>query len=116
MQSSDLLKGNASTKLHREGTKIYHAVVPLRSLKVNKKLVQNPGIELVDDCDAVFGIEELEFGVFRELSSFRGDLLANVKVCVGLKETITPSTHFGESNDGSTERVGLSTTETVNVR
>ncbi len=94
MQSGNLLKGDMSTKLHRKGTEVDRAVVPLRSLKVGKKLIQNPIIELIDDCNAVFGMEELEFGVFRELSSFGRNVLAKIKLCVRLKEAITPSTHI----------------------
>ncbi len=83
-----------STKLHRKGTEVDRAVVPLRSLKVGKKLIQNPIIELIDDRNAVFGMEELEFGVFRELSSFERNVLAKIQLCVRLKEAITPSTHI----------------------
>ncbi len=89
MQSGNLLKGDMSTKLHRKGTEVDRAVVPLRSLKVGKQLIQNPIIELIDDCNAVFGMEELEFGVFRELSSFGRNVLAKIKLCVRLKEAIT---------------------------
>ena len=66
----------------------------LLSFEFFEELVEEAGVEFVDDLVAVLGIPEGEVGVVCETAGFFRDGLHDVELVVGLEETVSPSAHL----------------------
>ncbi len=76
-----------------ESIEVFRVAHVLLSFEYFEELVEEAGVELVDDLVAVLGIPEGEVGVVCEAAGFFGEVCREVEFLVGLEETVAPGAH-----------------------
>lgn len=78
----------------QESIDVFRVAHLLLSYECFEELVEEAGVEFVDDLVAVVGIPEGEVGVVCEAAGFFGDGYREVELVVGLEETVSPGAHL----------------------